>query len=273
MTRIWRIGRWVLVAGVLAWITKMAVEVMERHPGAHAVPFEAWYGNWREVLIVTAVFLVFLAGFARPRRRAEWRSAGLYSAFLISLFAEMFGLPLTIYLLAPLLGLPAAAFGMNGSHLWAFALDRLGLLPLGQGVYVVMAISTGLIVTGMTLIAVGWASVYQGRDRLVTEGIYHYLRHPQYLGLILIIVGFNLMWPTLPTLVMAPILIVMYLRLARREDRELAARFGEAFGEYAARTPAFVPWARAPHRLAGPPLEPGAPAEAKSGTGVAAREA
>jgi len=92
----------------------------------------------------------------------------------------------------------------------------------------------------------GWAAVYRGRDGLVTGGIYRWLRHPQYLGLILIVVAFTLMWPTLPTLVMAPLLIFAYLGLARREDRELTARFGDAFRGYAVRTPAFLPsWRRA----------------------------
>jgi len=133
---------------------------------------------------------------------------------------------------------------MNESHLWAYALARLGLIPLHRGVYAVMADSIMLIAAGMSLVAVAWVTVYRGRDRLVTEGIYRWLRHPQYLGLILIIVGFNIMWPTLATLLMAPVLIVMYVRLARREDEELAARFGQAFRDYAARTPGFLPWGR-----------------------------
>jgi protein-S-isoprenylcysteine O-methyltransferase Ste14 len=101
-------------------------------------------------------------------------------------------------------------------------------------------------------------TVYRGRDRLVTEGIYRYLRHPQYLGLILIVLAFNIQWPTLPTLVMAPILIVTYVRLARREDAQLAAAFGEAFREYRARTPAWIPGlARTRHSLAGRVPAPG----------------
>jgi protein-S-isoprenylcysteine O-methyltransferase Ste14 len=243
-TRLWRITRWGLVALVLAVVLQTAVSTVRGGPGLHNVPFDAWYGDWREVLVATAIFLAFLLGFVRPRRPAEWRSAGVYAAFLISLFTEMFGLPLTIYLLAPALGLPATAFGMNESHLWAFALDRLGVLPLRWGVFGVMAISTVLIAGGLGLLAVGWATVYRGRGGLVTSGIYRELRHPQYLGLILIVVAFTLMWPTLPTLLMAPVLVVLYVRLARREDRELAKRFGWGFAAYAARTPAFVPWAR-----------------------------
>ncbi|MGQ0522415.1 MAG: methyltransferase family protein [Betaproteobacteria bacterium] len=113
--------------------------------------------------------------------------------------------------------------------------------------YYVMVTSVALIAAGLALLTLGWATVHRGRDTLVTGGVYRYVRHPQYLGLILIVLGFNIQWPTIPTLVMAPILIFVYVRLARREDEELSSLCGKAFRRYAERTPAFIPWRRHRH--------------------------
>ena len=237
----WHSARWLVATVAIGfWVWLFLVQV-SMPPMEHSVPFEHWYGNWRDALIVTGVFLAFILGFAWPRGGMQWRNGGVYSAFLISLFVEMFGIPLTIFVIAPLLDLRAFDFGMNESHLWAYFLDRAGLLPIASGVYLVMTVSMALIALGLALVVVGWAQVFGARYELRTSGIYRFVRHPQYLGLILVIVALNIQWPTILTLAMAPVLIVMYLRQARREDKELAARFGRAYTSYAARVPAFIP--------------------------------
>ncbi|HXF65722.1 MAG TPA: isoprenylcysteine carboxylmethyltransferase family protein [Burkholderiales bacterium] len=118
------------------------------------------------------------------------------------------------------------------------------LVPIHAAVYLVMVTSMALIVAGVALLAIGWAALYRGRGGLVTGGIYRHLRHPQYLGLILVVVGLNLQWPTLLTLVLGPSLIVMYVLLARLEGEGLASLFGIAHLDYEARTPAFIPRVR-----------------------------
>jgi protein-S-isoprenylcysteine O-methyltransferase Ste14 len=205
------------------------------------ISFDQWYGNWPAVLITSGFFLLFLFFLTRPRRAKEWKGAGLTAAFFISLFTEMFGIPLTIYLVAPLLGVNPETFGMQESHLWAYLLASTGVMPLETGVYIVMFVSTVLLVLGFTLVGLGWKRVYRGQGELVTAGLYARVRHPQYLGLIIIVLAFLIMWPTILTIHLAPFLIGKYILLGWQEDRELEKEFGEEFRRYREKVPAFIP--------------------------------
>ena len=200
------------------------------------------YGLWSLVVINSAVFIIFAFSFTRPRTARDWRSFGAFVAFLVALFTEMYGFPLTIYLLSGWLssrypGLDL--FSHEAGHLWETLLGWRGDPHFNP----VHLLSNVLIGGGFILLASAWRVLYEAQrtHRLATTGPYAYVRHPQYVGFILIMLGFLLQWPTLPTLVMFPILVVMYVRLARREEREALAAFGEAYARYAANTPAFFP--------------------------------
>ncbi|HXH02090.1 MAG TPA: isoprenylcysteine carboxylmethyltransferase family protein [Candidatus Competibacteraceae bacterium] len=193
----------------------------------------------------------FALTFLWPRRRREWRNTGLLQAFIISLFTEIFGVPLTIYVLASWLGEDALNFGLLESHLWAWALAKVGLLDLEQAVFLVMTVSLVLLAVAAGLLAAGWWQIYRTKGELVTDGLYGVVRHPQYLGLILGVVAFLIQWPTLPTLVMGPMLIVLYVRLAKREEQELEARLGPRYRLYQQRVPGFFLRGSAEHAVGG----------------------
>lgn len=200
------------------------------------------YGLWPLVIINTAVFVIFAFSFSHPHSRRDWRSFGAFSAFLVALFTEMYGYPLTIYLLSGWLGKRYPDFDLlshNNGHLWQTLMGWKGdphLSPLHL-------LSTLLIGGGFILLGAAWDKLYKAQrsHQIATTGPYAYVRHPQYAGFILIMVGFLLQWPTLLTLIMFPVLVTMYVRLGQREERETLAVFGEVYTHYATTTPAFLP--------------------------------
>jgi protein-S-isoprenylcysteine O-methyltransferase Ste14 len=200
------------------------------------------YGLWLLALINAAVFIIFAFSFTHPRTARDWRSFGAFAAFLIALFTEMYGFPLTIYLLSGWLASRFPGLDLlshDAGHLWDTLLGWQGDPHFSP----FHLLSYTIIGAGFLLLAAAWPELYraQREHQLATTGPYAYIRHPQYAGFILIMVGFLLQWPTLLTLVMFPILVTMYVRLAWREEREALTEFGEAYAHYAAVTPAFIP--------------------------------
>lgn len=200
------------------------------------------YGLWPLVVINAAVFIIFALSFSHPQTKRDWRSFGAFSAFLVALFTEMYGFPLTIYLLSGWLASRYPGidlFAHDTGHLWITLFGLKGD-PHFDGIHL---LSEGLIVAGFILLSASWKVLYEAQrnHQVATSGPYVFLRHPQYLGFILIMIGFLAQWPTIVTLLMFPILVTMYVRLARREEREAIEMFGEAYTRYAAKTAAFLP--------------------------------
>ena len=200
------------------------------------------YGLWTLVVINSAVFIIFAFSFFKPKTRQDWRSFGAFSAFLIALFTEMYGFPLTLYFLSGWLQSRYPNidwFSHDAGHLLEMLFGWESNPHFGP----FHLLSFAFIGGGFILISKAWSVLYeaQRRKELATTGPYARMRHPQYAGFILVMFGFLLQWPTLLTLAMFPILVWMYVRLARQEEHEALAAFGEAHARYAARTPAWFP--------------------------------
>ncbi|MCC7182643.1 MAG: isoprenylcysteine carboxylmethyltransferase family protein [Rhodocyclaceae bacterium] len=172
----------------------------------------------------------------------DWRSLGAFSAFIVALFTEMYGFPLTIYFLSGWLSsrFPEVNWLAHDSgHLLEMVFGWRGNPHFGP----FHILSNILIVVGFVIIAKAWKVLYRAQrsHRLATAGPYSRVRHPQYVGFIVIMFGFLLQWPTLLTVVMFPVLVVTYMVLARSEERDALAEFGDEYRAYMERTPRFIP--------------------------------
>ncbi len=198
------------------------------------------YGNWAATLLSIGIFSVFVLSFLTPLKKQNWRTLGIYEAFIIALFSEMYGFPLTIYVLSSLFGLNLS-FGHAQGHLLRVLLSTAGIMSMDVAWAFVMVASSAVIFFGLFLMSKGWNAIHSSSGELVTEGIYMYVRHPQYLGLIVITAGLLIQWPTIITLAMWPVLVIMYYRLAKREEKEATEVFGERYENYKRNTPMFLP--------------------------------
>ena len=198
-------------------------------------PVMEHFDNWIGVLLWAILYGVFLL-FIPFYRKSQRRPSSVYLAFVIAYALEMFGVPMSMYIIAWLFGNT-----LPDGILWGHTLNQY----IGHwGMYIGLAIS-GI---GAVLVIVGWRTIYkhywskdEGKGELVTQGIYGYIRHPQYTGFMMITLGMMFEWATLPLLIMWPLLGVIYYRLARKEERDMEAEFGDSYRAYKARTSMFIP--------------------------------
>jgi len=200
------------------------------------------YGLWPLVILNSAIFIIFAFSFTKPSTSKDWKSFGAFSAFVVALFTEMYGFPLSIYFLSGWLQsrFPDIDwFAHDSGHFWEMifgwrANPHLGLFHWA---------SIGFIFAGFAMLSAAWPTLQHAirSGTLAKTGIYAKIRHPQYVAFILIMFGFLVQWPTVLTLLMFPVLLVMYWRLALKEERDASAKFGKEYEIYLQRTPRFIP--------------------------------
>ena len=197
--------------------------------------YSDWLQYWPYAILMIAVVSWALYRFLAPASWRDWAGAGLVQAFIIALYAEMYGFPLTIYFLTSVLPVDIPLIHESG-HLWA---TLLGYGRIGAGIE--MALGYAFVIAGVLMIIKGWTKVYFARGQLLTDGVYGLVRHPQYAGIFLAVFGQLVHWPTIPTLALAPVIVLIYVHLARREEARLIERFGDAYLSYRKRVPMFFP--------------------------------
>jgi len=192
---------------------------------------------WGGAAISIAVASWVVCGYVAPKGCVDWARAGIVQAFIIAFYAEMYGFPVTIYLLARIFNLDVAGNFWDG-NLWVY------LTGAPEAMLVSMAIGYTIVLFGVLLLIAGWHEVYRAKQqgRLATGGPYALVRHPQYTGIFLALFGEGVVhWPTVFSLAAFPIVVIAYTSLARKEERQMIEKFGDEYREYQRQTPMFLP--------------------------------
>ncbi len=194
-------------------------------------------GTWSITIIMVILVSWVVYRYLVPRSFREWRNLGLIQAFIVALYAEMYGFPLTIYILTAFFDVDIPWIHVKG-HLWS------SLLGLGEEwAMVEMIVGYAFVFMGLSLIVRGWKQIYEARkgESLVTDGLYGYMRHPQYTGIYLAIFGQIVHWPTIPTIALFPFIVLAYHHLARKEEKVMIEKFGDEYRTYMKNVPMFFP--------------------------------
>lgn len=198
---------------------------------------EPAYGHWGIVIILSILASFFISKFIPQKTKLEKRSGNVLLAFIIALFTEMFGVPLTIYLLSAFLKIDIPLTHESG-HLLGDLITSLGW---GNGWMIVMAISTLMLAYGTYLITEGWRSIFSSDGKFIKTGLYSRVRHPQYSGIILAATAFLIQWPAILTVIMYPFVVGMYYNLAKKEENLVAERFPAEYRRYRKTVPMLFP--------------------------------
>ncbi|HWQ45189.1 MAG TPA: isoprenylcysteine carboxylmethyltransferase family protein [Methanosarcina barkeri] len=196
----------------------------------------AHFGMWWAVglwIIIYGVFLLFVPFY----KKSQIKPSGVYLAFIIAFALEMFGVPFSMFAIGWLFG-----FTLPEGILWGHTLVQyIGF----WGMYIGILIS----LTGVAMVISGWNRIHkdywskeEGQGKLVTSGIYKYIRHPQYTGFFMITMGMMLEWATLPLIILYSLLLVLYYKLAKKEEIDIEKEFGNEYIEYEKKTKMFIPY-------------------------------
>lgn len=171
--------------------------------------------QWHIVILNIIMFISFLIPLSF-RRKINWKEYGLVTAFFVSLFIEMYGIPLTIFFVSKSV---YSTYIQTAPIVYDFR-----FLGVDIAMDMAMLYASILMIIGTVFILVAWITLYKKikTEELVTTGIYTYSRHPQYLGFILIILGWFVGWPTVLTAIFIPILLYKYVKVCTVEEKELA---------------------------------------------------